>query len=194
MLKESNIVQTQQYANVNLSIDRVEEFELKESESIKVCDLLACCFPDYPTDAIYYKQLPSFRYLAFQATQLIGHLGVDFRMINNDGHLLKVLCISDVCVHPNYRDHQIASSLLQRLETDAIKKKIDFLILISNDSKVYYHNGYRSKDNTFKWLMIQNDKSLGVVERKLGKNVIMVKKLGAQPWSTGLTDLLGPIF
>ncbi len=175
-------------------LERVEEFLLDESDVKSIQELLINCFPEYPKNAIYFNQLPSFRYLAHFENKLIGHLGVDFRVINNGGQICKVLCISDVCVHQDFREQQIASKILLQLEQDAKQKMIDFNILIANNSNIYSHLGYKSCSNRFRWLMIQRAKSLGVAQRNLGHNTFMVKTISDKKWSEEITDLLGPIF
>jgi len=175
-------------------MERVEEFLLDEADVQRIQELLSHCFPDYPKNAIFFNQLPSFRYLAQFDQKLIGHLGVDFRVINNGGQLFKVLCISDVCVHSDFRDQLLASEMLHQLEKDAQQKQIEFAILIANDSSVYRNLGYKSCSNSFRWMMIQHHKSLGIVQRNLGENGFMVKSISDKNWSDQLTDLLGPIF
>jgi len=64
-----------------MDIQRIEEFKITSSQKEAIQLLLSECFSGYPKDRTYYKQLPTFRYLAFQKDQLIGHLAVDHRMI-----------------------------------------------------------------------------------------------------------------
>ncbi len=175
-------------------LERVEEFMLDRNDIMNLKALLASCFPEYPEQSTFFTQLPSFRYLAHFDNQLIGHLGVDFRMINNGGQICKALCISDVCVKAGFRKNQLASKMLQQLENDAREKQIDFNILIANDSKIYQHLGYHNCANKFRWLMIQKSHSLGVVQRNLGRNAFMIKSISGKKWSNNVTDLLGPIF
>ena len=180
--------------SASLKIERVEEFALKNRQKQKIRALLDECFPDYPGTDIYFKQLPSFRYLTYAGKKIVGQLGVDYRIIRNGENICRALCISDVCVSEEYRSQKIGSKMMAKLEKDARKAGIDFIILISNESKMYYHLGYRGRSNIFRWLIIQNHESLGLAQRKLGKAVIMVKKISGKAWTSALTDLLGPIF
>lgn len=177
-----------------LIIKRIEEFLLKDREKTSIRKLLDHCFQDYPGDDIFFKQIPSFRYLAYIGNELVGHLGVDHRVIKNGNRRCKALCISDVCVSETYRSRKIGSRMMKKMESDAQKAKIDFAILIATQSKIYYNLGYRSRENTFRWLIIQNHESLGLAQRKLGKNMVMVKKISGIPWSLETTDFLGPLF
>ena len=194
MDKQSNKSTSHLSDSTKFQLERVEEFLLDASDVKNIQELLCTCFPEYPKNATYFTQIPSFRYLAHFDVQLIGHLGVDYRVINNGGQISTALCISDVCVREGFRDQQIASKMLQQLEKDAQQKEIDFNILIANDSKIYKHLRYHPCTNQFRWLMIQKGKSLGVVQRNLGRNAFMIKSISGKKWSDDLIDLLGPIF
>jgi len=156
--------------------------------------LLVECFPDYPTENIFFNKSPQFRLLAKSGNQLVGQIGVEFRVINNDGQIARTFCISDVCVLESFRSKQIASQMLLRIEELGRKNNVAFLILTTSRKSLYYKLGYRGKSNTFKWFMIQNNRSLGIANRSLGSDTIMVKSISNQKWGKGEIDLLGPIF
>ena len=89
----------------------------------------------------FFNQLPTFRYLAHHGHELIGQLGVEYRVISNGGKSCKVLCVSDVCVSEAYRSRKIASRMLKKMEVDAKKAGIDchtgFEIVVSYVSLFY---------------------------------------------------------
>ncbi|HHH49436.1 MAG TPA: GNAT family N-acetyltransferase, partial [Saprospiraceae bacterium] len=80
-----------------MKIDRLEEFAIKEKTKVQIGVLLKNCFSDYPTDRIYYKQIPNFRYLVFEKKQLIGHMAVDYRHVNIGGTIASIFGVADLC-------------------------------------------------------------------------------------------------
>lgn len=83
--------------------------------------------------------------------------------------------------------------MLQMVEKEAEKYKLDFMLLTATETGLYYKRGYRVKNNVFRWLMIQRMESLGLNQRRLEKTV-MVKRLSKQKWSKDVIDLAGTIF
>ncbi|GIO31765.1 hypothetical protein J2TS6_29060 [Paenibacillus albilobatus] len=59
-----------------MKIEKVFEYDLSNELEASIQELLIDSFPDiYPKDRIYFKQLPHFRFLAFnEENQLIGHV------------------------------------------------------------------------------------------------------------------------
>ena len=178
---------------IKISYEKVAEYALKSAQKKRLAELLATCFSEYPSDKIFIKQAPHFRLLAYAGRKIIGQIAVDFRHIKNGDQTSIVFCLSDVCVDPVFQSQKIASQMLQLLEKEASKYKLDFLLLTAADSALYYRQGYRVKNNVFKWLIIQDAKCLGLKQRRLEKTV-MVKRISKQSWSKDVIDLAGPIF
>ncbi len=178
-----------------MRITRIEEFLLSDQQQKEIHQLLRQCFSEYPTDQSYYKQLPSFRLLAQPATDdtLIGHLALEHRLIERNGKVSRIFGVGDLCVSPEYQSKNVASSLLQHLETLARQAKIDFIVLISNEHEFYKKNGFQLVNNTCRWLIINNHQTIGVAQRRL-ENCLMVKALGTQKWEAETVDFLGHMF
>ncbi|MFK0524430.1 hypothetical protein ACINKY_19720 [Paenibacillus illinoisensis] len=62
-----------------MRIDQVFEFEIGVELTEKIQALLIKSFPEvYPVDRIYFKQVPQFRFLAFNdENELVGQVGLD---------------------------------------------------------------------------------------------------------------------
>ena len=54
-------------------------------------------------------------------------------------------------------------------------------------------NGFKLVDNTCRWLIVNQQKTLGIAHRKIADS-LMVKPLGSKEWKDGIVDFLGPIF
>jgi len=171
----------------------IPEYEMDASLERSIHDLLKKCFPGYPNDKTYYKQTPSFRVLSQEDKQVIGHVAVDFRRINQAGKLATIFGLSDVCVDPAFRGLKWSARLITFIEALALKKQVDFLILIAADISFYEGLGFEEVDNPHRWLIIQNDQSLGLAQRPLSPG-LMIKSLNGQVWEPGPVDLLGAIF
>lgn len=176
-----------------MNIKRVEEFLIDKSLRIKIHSLLSECFPDYPKGKTYYKQLPTFRLLAWEADNLVGHLAVEYRVMNNDGSLIHVFGIADLCVAHNFQHQKIGTQLLDQLEKLGKTNEIDFLLLIAKDHELYLKNNFTLVENTCKWLFTNQHETLGVMQRQL-QSSLMVKALGKKIWKPNKLDFLGHIF
>ncbi|HMN91357.1 MAG TPA: GNAT family N-acetyltransferase [Saprospiraceae bacterium] len=171
---------------------RIEEFQIDAPTRVAIQQLLQQCFDGYPART-FFKQAPAFRYLVWQQQQLVAHLAVEHRMINNDGLLVRIFGISDLCVAPAFQHQRIASRLLEALEQLGRAHQIDFLMLQATDPAFYLRHQFANYDNTCKWLLIQGNQTLGVVHRRLSQS-LMVKPLGTTPWKNGPVDFLGHVF
>ena len=176
-----------------MEIKRVEEIKLLAKTTKEIKELLQKCFSNYPKQRIYYHQIPSYRYLAYDKKALVGHMSIYHRIMDIDGVQCPVLGIADVCISPEMRKKKIASQMLAEIETFAMKYKIDFLVLTTTNTSLYKKNGFKSKSNVCKWLAVLKGQTLGVHYKRL-EDSIMVKTLSEQTWGKGDIDFLGPIF
>ncbi len=176
-----------------MQIKRIEEFKLSKKADEQIRTLLQECFPAYPKGQSFYKQIPAFRFLVYDKKKLVGHLAVHYRMMNIGGLHAPTLGVSDLCVANSHRSKTIASTLLNELELLGKKNKIDFIILVAQNHKLYKKNGYKMVNNTSRWLLINGHQSLGVMHGQL-ERCIMVKPIGDKKWNKGILDFLGPIF
>ncbi len=176
-----------------MKIKRTEEYNLSTKVEKEIISLLKDCFSSYPDQKSYYKQIPSFRFLAYDEKNLVGHLAIHFRTMNIGGLTTKIFGISDLCVASTHRSKNIASSLLNELETLGVKSHIDFLILVAQDHGLYKKNSFQLVDNTCRWLLINGNQSLGVMHGQIERS-IMMKQIGEEKWRDGILDFLGPVF
>jgi GNAT superfamily N-acetyltransferase len=176
-----------------MHIQRIEEYLISEPLRQSIRKLLVDCFREYPGDRIYFKQLPDFRYLAWDEEELAGHMAVEHRVINNDGQVLRIFGVVDLCVAEAFQHRKLATQLLREIETFGRQCQVDFLMLAAKEKDLYESNGFRAVDNLCHWLLIQSHQTIGVVRRSLA-NSLMVKPLGEKEWKAGRVDFLGPIF
>jgi N-acetylglutamate synthase-like GNAT family acetyltransferase len=175
-------------------LHRVEEFQITKALHQKVQSLLELCFQDYPTSQDFLHQKPNFRYLMLDDKKLVGHMAVDHRIIQLDDQVLSIFGIIDLCVHPDYQHKKLASELITTLEVLALEHEVEALLLFSNLFSFYDKLGFEKKSNKCRWLMIQNNVSLGVARRALD-DCLMVKMLTDNKWpSEKELDLLGHVF
>ncbi|MFE7060781.1 GNAT family N-acetyltransferase [Sutcliffiella sp. NPDC057660] len=174
-----------------MKIKRVYDYEIDDTLRKNIQELLLECFEDdYPKERIYFKQLPHFRYLAFNdEDKLVAQVGLDYRVMN-----LRVLGVIDLCVTKEYRSNGLGSLLLSEIEKFSENKLIDFLLLFADNQNLYLKNGYRSVENQCTWLKIDNEnqRTLGVGTEVI--NELMIKELGNVKWDNGELDLLGYLY
>lgn len=175
-------------------LHRVEEFQITEALHQKIQSLLQTSFDSYPESQDYLHQTPTFRYLLLKDKKLIGHLAVDHRVIQNNSTLFSIFGITDLCIHPEYQHQKSASKLIKELDSLAKSHKVDALVLFTDLFSFYEKHGFVKQQNKCRWLMIQNNVSLGVARRSL-ENCLMVKIISDKTWDTEAElDLLGHVF
>jgi len=176
-----------------MTIKRIEEFKLSSKQHLDISQLLKVCFSAYPDNRSFYKQFPSFRFLVFEKKSIIAHLAIIHRLVKVDAKNFAIFGVSDLCVHPDFQHQKIASILLEKLEELGKKHRIDFILLIAQEQKFYKKNGYKTFDNTCRWIIINEAQSLGIAERNLD-HALMVKTLSDKKWKKGTVDFLGSLF
>ena len=176
-----------------MHITNTPEYQLSVPQHLAISELLQECFPQYPSGRTHFRQLPQFRILATNDEgTLMGHIAVEHRMVNNAGQLLRVFGLADVCVSSSDRDKGLGASMLAYLIALAQNTGIDALLLIAHEPEFYLKNDFLAVENDCKWLFIQGDQTLGVLNRKI--EGLMVKMLNGETWRAGQLDLLGHIF
>lgn len=176
-----------------MEITKINEYDIDVELEKRILNLLIECFPGiYPEDRIYYKQIPHFRYLAFDKNILIGHVALDYRVMNLNGIIIRVLGIVDICIKEEYRGKGIASKLLKTIENFSVAHKLDFLLLFTDIEPFYLKNGFISVNNTCKWTKIDEHKTLGIGEEIIKE--LMIKQTGNIVWKDGYLDMLGYMY
>ncbi|WP_442953631.1 GNAT family N-acetyltransferase [Paenibacillus sp. USDA918EY] len=162
---------------MTLKIEKVFEYDLSNELEAAIQELLIDSFPDiYPKDRIYFKQLPHFRFLAFnEENQLIGHVGLEYRVMNLNGKPVKILGVIDL------------------LEVDQFSegRNIDFILLFTDKMNFYLRNGYKPVKNKCKWMKIDYETQTinGIGHEEVDQ--LMIKEVGKTVWSGGDLDFLG---
>lgn len=180
----------------NMKIDMVFDYEMGNDLASNIQELLSECFQeDFPKNRIYFKQLPHFRFVAFnEKNQLVGQVGIDYRVMNLNGDPIRVLGLIDLCVSQNIRSQGIGSMLLIEIEQFCCNRNIDFLLLFADNKTLYLKNGYRSVTNKCKWLKIdhesQSTRGIGYEEIE----GLMIKEVGKYDWREGDLDFLGYLY
>jgi predicted N-acetyltransferase YhbS len=179
-----------------MDIVKINEYEIDLQKSAEIQSLLTECFPGiYPENRIFFKQVPHFRLLAHdEMGMLVGHAGLDYRVMNLDGKHVRVLGLIDLCVKREYRSQGIASQLLKYLDEFSLNNNIDFILLFADDPSVYRLNGFISAANECRWLKINDEvlMSLAIGEEVIGE--LMIKETGSISWSDGSLDMLGYLY
>ncbi len=176
-----------------MELERIEEFQIAEATHLAIQQLLEEAFSGYPEGRSFFKQLPDFRYLLWQGDQLAAHMAVEHRLINNADQLLHIFGVADLCVAASFQQRKLASRLLEELTQLGKQHRIDFLVLQANEAKLYENNGFQPQENLCQWLLITQNKTLGVARRRI-EHSLMVKPLGDKIWKPGLVDFLGHVF
>jgi predicted N-acetyltransferase YhbS len=176
-----------------MKVHHLEEYSIPPKMVADINGLLKSCFDGYPSDRNYYKSLPTFRLLVWDKKMLVGHLSVVFRIVKIGSTIARIFGISDVCVHPAHRSKKIASLLLDHLDKTSRMYQVHFLVLIASDHSLYSKHGFQSVSNNVRWLLINDQQSLGVMNGHLDKS-LMVKATGELEWNEGLLDLMGGVF
>ncbi|MDQ0914643.1 GNAT family N-acetyltransferase [Paenibacillus sp. V4I5] len=179
-----------------MKIDKVFEYDISNELAANIQELLNASFPEiYPKNRIYFKQLPHFRFLAFnRENQLIGQVGLDYRVMNLNGKPLRILGVIDLCVSQNTRSQGVASTLLIEIDKFSVGRNIDFILLFADNRTLYLRNGYKLVKNQCKWLKIDNETQItnGIGFEAIDE--LMIKEVGKIDWSEGDLDFLGYLY
>jgi predicted N-acetyltransferase YhbS len=175
-----------------VTVRRIAELELGADLAGQLTGLLRESFPDYP-DRPYFKLPPHFRYVATADGEVVGHVGVELRMIRVGDRVLRTLGLVDVCVRAGARSHGLATRLLAEVTESARHGDIDFVILFADDDRVYTRNGWVRVDNPVTWVKVHEHTTVGLAER-VATGEMMVLPTGEGTWPDGDVDLLGHRF
>lgn len=176
-----------------LQIAVVVEHEIAPTTHRAITALRNASFPAHAVDRSYYKQRPHFRCLAYADGALIGHLGLDHRMIAVGATPHSIFGVIDLCVAAEARGQGIASRMLEKLSALAEAQGIDFLLLFADDHRLYARHGFAPVTAAVTWLKIDEHKSYGLGCERF-ENELMVKPTGDTTWPAGTVDLLGYLF
>ena len=162
------------------------------SRDAAITDLLGSCFDGVHGGRTWFKQFPHERLLAWSGSDLMGHVGMEFRVVRVGEAIVSVLGIVDLCGAPFARRHGIGTASLQGAEERA--RGQSFALAMADDERLYQRSGYsllNAPNVTF--LAIDELRCHGVIRRDLSE-IFMVKALTCDAWPDGPTDLLGHLF
>lgn len=175
-----------------MEIEQIAEYELGQKERKEIRCLLEEAFSTYPEEGAYWQQLPSFRLLVRRGSDLLGHMGVEYRRVRVGEEHFRIFGIADLCVHPDFRSSGVGGRLIDHLQELASEYQAQFMLTFASRSDFYVKNGFEEVHTPCRWLMIHQGVTMGVMQRKLSG--VMVKPLDGAPWPKGELDLLGHIF
>ena len=157
-----------------------------------VAGLLDTCFDSGHGGRTFHKQIPHGRLLVWSGSDLMGHVGMDYRVVRVGDATLPILGIVDLCVAPSARRQGIGATLLQRAEERA--RGQSFALAMADDHRLYLRTGYSLIPNTdVTFLAIDEVRCHSVIRRDLSE-IFMVKQLAGDAWPDGPIDLLGHLF
>ena len=180
-----------------MHIELTPEFRLQQADKAQIATLVQSTFPeaDYGGKT-YSKQLPHFRLLAKENDELIGVLGIDYRVMNIAGTPVKIMGVADLCVDTKHRGQGYGKLLMQRIEEVAreVPGNVDFLFLVTDIPTFYEALGYQSVPLTITWLKLYQHKNYGVGTERITDSHFMVKQIGSKPWQGEELDMLGYMY
>jgi len=176
-----------------MNIGIYQEYEIPTQWHEELTNLKSRCFPNHQHDRSYYKQLPHFRFICTDNGKIVGHIGVDHRVIRVADEIFRIFGLIDVCVDEQYRNKSIATSMIEKVFALGQETGIDFLFLIASDHRVYEKNKFQVVNELCSWLRIHDHRNYGVAVENLEQE-IMIRKVGNRDWPKGPIDLLGYVF
>jgi predicted N-acetyltransferase YhbS len=175
-------------------IEKIDEFEITEHKSAAISQLLQQSFDLFPNDRIYYNQVPNFRLLVWEGEQLIAQVGLVYRIVALDNQPIRIFGIMDLCVDNNFRNQQIGTKLLTKIDDLAKANSIDFILLFGSGQDFYLNHNYQLANNPCRWVLLKNHRTMGILQRTIPET-ILVKQIGKTAWKNEATlDLMGFVF
>ena len=176
-----------------MRIEERIEYDIEPQLHAAITKLREESFPEDHKPRSYYQQLPHFRFLAYEDETLVGHMGVDHRVVSVGESVFSTFGVIDLCVREKYQGRGVGSALLGRILQLAKDKGIDFVILVSDIDRFYEKHGFIVITPEFRWLRIYDHKTVGIGNMRLDVPM-MVKQIGKNPWPDKPVDLLGYLF
>lgn len=174
-------------------IQIIPEPQLTNTQHHAITNLRNSAFPDHQVKRSYFKQLPHSRVLLMQDGELVGHLGLDHRMISVAGEPLKILGVIDLCIKPALQGQGLASQMLTLTSQYATEAEVDFIFLIARVHDLYLKHGFQRINAKLKFLHIKDQQSISLAEVR-EDGTILIKPIQTRPWPKGDIDLMGYLF
>lgn len=156
--------------------------------------LLTTCFTK-PQDHVfqtrrYFNEPPAHRWIVFSADGTpVAHLAAhEKRLYADDGRILRIAGIAEVCVHPSCRGNGYVGLLLRSAHRWLADAGIAFAVL-SGNPLYYASKGYRPIDNLFR--DVRDGPTSG---GRVKAEHMMAACLTRQSWPDGPVHIPGPSF
>lgn len=176
-----------------MHIERIEEFAITTEREALISALLQESFPDYPKAQSYFKLRPHFRYVGWSEHLLVGHMGVDHRVIRVGDNTYTTFGVIDLCIASAFQRRGLASRLLKLLEALAQETARDAIMLFADDPRLYQAHGYQQVDVACTWMMVSEHQTRGIANRPPDGS-LLVKPINLPAWPAGSIDLLGYLY
>ncbi|MEZ4886447.1 MAG: GNAT family N-acetyltransferase [Chitinophagales bacterium] len=180
-----------------MTLTFLNEFQIDTPTSMALNTLLQKSFPEVEYEGRdYFKQLPHYRILAKEGEQIIGQMGIDFRVMNLNGKVVNVFGVVALCVDSDFQGKGIGTKLM--LEFEAIAKRypnrIDALFLVTDLPQYYERLGYKTSTLHITWLKIHQHQNYGLGKELITDVYFMYKMISDKVWEDGELDLLGYMY
>jgi len=157
----------------------------------ELCPLLDEAFPGFFDGRTYVKQQPHFRIIMYAASEVVGHVALDYRVIRIGAEIVPICFVIDLCVRKHHRGQGLGSKILEEAEAQARQAATHFMVLMADLHDFYGHRGFlRIQGVLTKWLAIENRASHSLIEEDLSDQ-LMAKPLTKFCWPGGPVDMLG---
>jgi predicted N-acetyltransferase YhbS len=177
-----------------MRLDQIEEYRIDFVTQNAIQALLQKSFEFYPSDRIFYKQVPSFRLLLWDKDILAAQVGIVFRVISLDKQPFRIFGLMDLCVDENYRSRRIGSKILKKIEKIGQENNIDFILLLGGIQDYYQQKGFQMVENSCRWVLLKDYETLGIINRKIPET-LLIKSLSDKKWDENANlDLMGFVF
>lgn len=171
---------------------RSAEMSRDDDEEAQIAAILKQSFDGMHEGRTYCEQIPQQRLLGYCGDRLVGHLGLDYRMIRIGEAILSIVGIIDLCVVPDLRRRGLAQRLIAAAEKRSAAQ--EFSVLVAKDTRLYERAGYRLLNKAdVTWLVIDQLRCHSVRNRDLS-DIFMQKPLSTRQWPKGPIDVLGFLF
>ena len=177
-----------------MRIEQHLEMTISPALDATLITLLQHAFPSEYPNRRYYKQLPHLRLIAFEEEQVVGQVGLDYRVMNLDGAPIHVLGVIDLCVHEEARGRGVGRSLMDAVIHLGTRHPVDFLLLFADRPDIYEQVGFQQVSNRCTWLQINEEHQTirGIGEAAFDE--LMIRPVGDRTWTDGPLDLMGYLY
>lgn len=171
----------------------IHDIALAEEDEDRITELLMEAFKDYKYPRrSYFKQRPHFRCLYEKSNYIIGYSGLDYRVMNIDGKVKRVLGIIDLAVDIKYRNQGIAGAMLEEIESFSKSRNVDLILLFADNPGIYEKFGFVTCNAECTLFMIDEHKTYGMKTDKYPE--IMIKSLDGSDGKIAKVDMLGYLY